>query len=146
MADRIILQRMQIMADTLNTFYLANFIQPKHQLKDTMNVYEDYIKLMSMSIDQGFTPKMFNVDAWWDYRNDFSGKSAEAVQLLSQLERKVKLYTQEKQLKKAHRYLKAFKEKSSLVSILLFQGLYGKERYFAVYKTTLMYREDVHLP
>jgi hypothetical protein len=144
--DRIIERRIRLQAESLNSFYKRHFIPEKPSGENLRKVYKEYKALLGLGVVQGFSMQPFNVDHWWKLQNSFDDQILEKTKPLIFLEIKAKQFVKDKQPQKAAVCIKEFKKLSPIISLLVFEYLFGKRTFYAYHEQGIVYRRDIIIP
>lgn len=144
--DRIIKQRMILSAQSLNNFYTSHFIPEQPAAENWLEVQKQYKALLGLGLLQGFKFSPFSVDDWWAKQKLFKDEILEKTKPLVFLELKAKQYSKDKQMAKAKTCIAEFKKLAPLISALVFEYLFGKNVFFAVYENKIVYKPNIIIP
>ena len=144
--DKLIEKRIRLQAESLNSFYKKHFIPEKPSGDNLRTVYKEYKALLGLGVVQGFSIQPFTVDHWWKLQNTFDEVILEKTKPLVFLEIKAKKFMKDKQPQKAAVCIKEFKRLSPIISLLVFQYLFGKNTFFAFHDVGIVYRRDIIFP
>jgi len=144
--DKIIKERITLSANSLNDFYLANFLPEKPTGENLLKVHKEYKALFGLTMIQGFKIEPFGVDHWWKLQNHFDDLILEKTKPMVFLEIKAKKFIKDKQPEKAAVCIKEFKRLGPVISVLVFKYLFGKDTYFTFFNTGIVYRSNILLP
>lgn len=144
--DKIIKNRIILSAKSLDQFYKTHFVPEKPSGENLLKVHKEYKALLGLSMIQGFKIEPFGVDHWWKLQNPFEDEILEKTKPLVFLELKAKKFMKDKQHEKAAICIKEFKKLGPVISVLVFQYLFGKKTFYTFFENQIVFRGDIIVP